>query len=136
MTICIGAEGPCRLRIDDADTCHGDHGLHNLAFEPTTLEVQGVYDYADAAWADRHLDLRYLIFAVPAEELYAAAVEVYELGAGVRIDRARVALYNAVCCFSFLGTRPDDPDARWCGRTLAEDLDWAKRALDRVEAWA
>jgi len=127
-----------RIGVVEADRAlvHGDLGLHNLAFAPATLAVHGVYDYADAAWADRHLDFRYLVFAIPAEEVYAAAVEVYERGAGARIERGRVALYNAACSFSFLATRPDDPDARWCGRTLAEDLDWARRAIDRVDEWA
>jgi hypothetical protein len=41
---------------------HGDLGLHNIAVDPVTTEVRGVFDYDGAAWADRHHDFRYLIF--------------------------------------------------------------------------
>jgi hypothetical protein len=67
--------------------------------------------------------------------MLAVALAVYEPGVGRAVDRGRVALYNAASCFSFLATRPDDPDARWCGRTLAEDLRWARAALRRVSRW-
>jgi aminoglycoside phosphotransferase (APT) family kinase protein len=51
----------------DAGDCvlvHGDVGLHNLALDPETDTVNGIFDYDNAAWADRHHDFRYLLFDV------------------------------------------------------------------------
>jgi len=51
----------------------------------------------------------------------------------VRIDRSRVRLYNAACAISFLAFRRGvPPDARSCGRTLAEDLRWVRFALSSI----
>jgi hypothetical protein len=42
-------------------------------------------------------------------------------------------LYNAACAVTFLAFRADrEPEERWCGRTLAEDLHWSKLAIARV----
>jgi len=38
----------------DRALVHGDLGLHNLALDPETDAVNGVFDYDGAAWADRH----------------------------------------------------------------------------------
>ncbi len=46
---------------EDRVLIHGDVGLHNLAFNPATDVVNGIFDYDSAAWADRHHDLRYLL---------------------------------------------------------------------------
>lgn len=41
--------------VDERDRVlvHGDLGFHNIAVDPETSDVQGVFDYKDAAWADR-----------------------------------------------------------------------------------
>jgi len=120
-------------QVDDA-ACdrvlvHGDLGFHNVAVVPDTDEVAGVFDYDSAAWADRHQDFRYLIFGDGEEEL-EGALEVYEPAVGVRLDRERIRLCNAACAIGFLAFRCGTfPEARSCGRTLAEDLDWVKQAL-------
>ncbi len=112
---------------------HGDLGLHNLALDPETDAVHGVFDYGDACLADRHRDFRYLVFDVGADEALEAALAVYEPATGVRIDRARVLLENAGCALSFLAERRGHaPEARPCGRTLAEDLRWVRAAVARV----
>jgi aminoglycoside phosphotransferase (APT) family kinase protein len=112
---------------------HGDLGLHNVALDPDTDAVLGVFDYGDACFADRHLDFRYLVFDVGADETLEAALAVYEPATGVTIDRARVLLENAGCALSFLAERRGHPpEARPCGRTLAEDLRWVRGALARV----
>jgi aminoglycoside phosphotransferase (APT) family kinase protein len=121
--------------VADADRVlvHGDLGLHNLAFDPTTLAVRGVFDYDGASWSDRHHDFRYLVFDVDRPEMLEAALAVYEPAVGARIDRARVALYNAACAVSFLADRAGTPpDERPCGRTLAEDLRWVEQATARA----
>jgi aminoglycoside phosphotransferase (APT) family kinase protein len=121
------------LPDDDRVLVHGDLGLHNLALDPDTDAVLGVFDYGDACLADRHRDLRYLVFDVGADEPLEAACAVYEPATGVRIDRARVHLENAGCALSFLAERRGHaPDARPCGRTLDEDLRWVRIALARL----
>ena len=47
---------------------HGDLGFHNLALDPATDAVCGVFDYGDASWSDRHQDFRYLVFPEGADE--------------------------------------------------------------------
>jgi aminoglycoside phosphotransferase (APT) family kinase protein len=53
----------------DRALVHGDLGLHNLALDPETDAVNGVFDYDGAAWADRHHDFRYLPFDVGREDM-------------------------------------------------------------------
>lgn len=108
-------------------------GLHNLAFDPETDTVNGIFDYDGAVWADRHHDFRYLLFDVSREDMLDAALAVYEPATGRKLDRGRIRLYNAACAISYLafrsGTRPDQKS---CGRTLAEDLRWVRTALSKI----
>lgn len=93
----------------------------------------GVFYYGDTCLADRHRDFRYLVFDHGTDEPLEAALAVYEPATGARIDRARVLLENAGCALSFLAERRGHaPDARPCGRTLAENLRWVRAALARV----
>jgi aminoglycoside phosphotransferase (APT) family kinase protein len=110
---------------------HGDLGLHNIALVPGTDEVAGVFDYDGAAWAGRHQDLRYLVFRGGVdEEMLEGALEVYEPAVGSRLDRDLILLANAAGAIGFLAFRcGTPPEARSCGRTLAEDLDWVRGAL-------
>ena len=97
--------------------------------------MRGVFDWDGAAWADRHHDFRYLIFHPVNDALLEAAIAVYEPAVGCSIVRDRVRLYNAACAVGFLADRGDaSPDARPCGRTLAEDLAWTRGAVDVVLA--
>src|SRR5262249_7243687 len=52
-----------RVAVEDPDRVlvHADLGLHNVALDPGTGALNGVFDYDAAAWADRHYDFRYLI---------------------------------------------------------------------------
>ena len=120
------------LVIPEADRAlvHTDVGFHNLAIDPTTLKVCGLFDYEGAAWADRHHDFRYLVFDRSRFELLDAAVSVYEAALNLRIDRRRVFLYNAACAITFLADRAGTgPEDRPCGRTLDEDVRWSKSAI-------
>jgi aminoglycoside phosphotransferase (APT) family kinase protein len=124
------------LSIDPADRVlvHGDLGLHNLAIDPTTNAVRGIFDYDGAAWTDRHHDARYLVLAIPGEPVLEAALAVYEPAVGCTLDRNRIWLYNAACAASFLASRVGVPaEQKWCGRTLAEDVGWVRHALEHVE---
>ena len=113
---------------------HGDLGLHNIALQPGTGEVAGVFDYDGASWADRHQDFRYLLFNDDlGEPMLVAALEAYEMALGVRLDFGRIRLCNAACAIGFLAHRAGTPpEARPCGRTLAEDLSWVRHVLRRV----
>jgi hypothetical protein len=116
----------------DRALVHTDVGFHNLGIDPTSYTVQGIFDYGEAAWADRHHDFRYLVLDLDHDELLDAALSVYEPIVGRAIQRGRVLLYHAACAITFLadrsGTRPEE---RPCGRTLAEDLRWSKQAIAR-----
>jgi len=107
--------------------------LHNLALDPESDAVNGIFDYDGAAWADRHHDFRYLLFDVAREDMLDAALEVYEPALGRSIDRKRVRLYNAACAISFLAFRAGVPaEEKPCGRTLAEDVRWVRTALSKL----
>lgn len=121
--------------VADADRAlvHQDVGLHNLALDPSSVEVRGIFDYEAASWSDRHHDFRYLLFDRDRDEMLDAACGVYEPLVGHTISRERVALYNAACAITFLayraGTRPEEKS---CGRTLAQDLGWTRNAIASV----
>ena len=122
-------------QADDRVLVHGDLGLHNIAVDPVTAEVRGVFDYDGAAWADRHYDFRYLIFHSTHEEALEAALAVYESAIQRRLERNRIWLYNAACAIGYLANRCGVPaHEKCCGRTLAEDLSWVHSALAHVPA--
>src|SRR5262249_44180644 len=77
------------LLVPEADRAlvHTDLGLHNIAVDPATLKVHGLFDYECAAWADRHHDFRYLVFDYVRYELLDAAISVYEVILNRSIDR-------------------------------------------------
>jgi len=111
---------------------HCDVGFHNIAFDPVTDDVAGVFDYDGAALDDRHQDFKLLVLHREDDEepMLEAAIAAYEPIAGVRIDRERVHLFNALESAGFLGFRfGHAPEEDWCGRTLAQDLAWANLAL-------
>jgi aminoglycoside phosphotransferase (APT) family kinase protein len=125
------------LVVDERDRVlvHGDIGFHNVAVEPETCAMQGVFDYEHASWADRHHDFRYLLFDVGRDDLLDAALAVYEPAVGRTLSRARIALYNAASAASFLAFRDGtSPEEACCGRTLAQDLGWMRAAIDRWSA--
>jgi len=121
------------VETSDCALVHGDFGLHNVATDPETDAVNGVFDYDGAAWADRHHDFRYLLFDIGREDMLDAALEVYEPTIGRSLDRDRIQLYNAACAITFLAFRVGvPPEQKSCGRTLAEDLRWVCAALARL----
>src|SRR5262249_6889804 len=122
------------LVVSDADRVlvHGDVGLHNIAVDPESFTVLGIFDYEGAAWADRHHDFQYLLFDVGRDDMLDAALAVYEPATGKRLSGEGVALYNAVCASSFLAFRDGvPPDEPWCGRTFEQDLAWTRAAIAR-----
>jgi hypothetical protein len=127
-----------RVVVEDADRAlvHADVGFHNLAIDGESCSVQGIFDYEGAAWADRHHDFRYLVVHFARDEMLEAACAVYEPVVGRPIRRHRVFLYNAACAVTFLAYRAGHaPEERWCGRTLAEDLQWSREAIAKALAF-
>jgi hypothetical protein len=121
------------VEAGDRVLVHGDLGLHNIAVDPETAEVRGVFDYDGASLADRHHDFRYLVFNHRNDDALKAALEVYEPALSRVLDRRRIRLYNAACAIGFLAFREGvPPEERSCGRTLAEDVGWVRDALLRL----
>jgi hypothetical protein len=59
-----------------------------------------------------------------------AAIAAYEHATTLTLDLDRIYLFNAIEAVSFLGFRfGQPPDEPWCGRTLAEDVEWVNAAL-------
>jgi len=120
--------------VDERDRAlaHTDLGLHNLAFDPATGEANGIFDYGDAAWVDRHHDFRYLAFGAVPDALLDATLRVYAQATGLELSRDRILLYNAACAIGHLAFRAgSEPGDEIAGRTLAQDLGWTRWALAR-----
>lgn len=121
------------VRDSDRALVHTDLGFHNMALDPDTLTVRGVFDYDSVAWADRHHDFQYLIYLPGREEVLEAALAVYEPALGLTLDRNRILLYNAACAIGFMAFRHGiPPEQNWCGRTLEADLEWTVGAIKRI----
>jgi Phosphotransferase enzyme family len=109
---------------------HADLGLHNIALEPISYRLAGIFDYDGAALGDRHQDFAYMMFCTTEEPMLDGAIVGYERATGVRIERARVRLLNAIAAVGFLAFRKGhSPEEDWCGRTLAGDIAWTNAAL-------
>jgi aminoglycoside phosphotransferase (APT) family kinase protein len=120
------------LNVSDAVLVHGDLSASNLAVSAVTGEVQGVFDYGDAVFGDRHQDFKYLLFHGAEEQvMLEAAIRSYEGATRIILDRGRIRYFNAIGAIGFLGFRfghaPEEP---WCGRTLEEDVEWTTTALE------
>jgi aminoglycoside phosphotransferase (APT) family kinase protein len=120
------------VSVADAVLVHGDLGPWNLAVSPDGGEVQGVFDYGDAVFGDRHQDFKYMQFHRPDEQvMLEAAIQSYEEATIITLDRGRIRFFNAIEAIGFLGFRfGHAPDERWCGRTLEEDVEWTTTALE------
>jgi aminoglycoside phosphotransferase len=120
------------VSVSDAVLVHGDLGAWNLAVSPDGGEVQGVFDYGDAVFGDRHQDFKYMQFHRPEEQvMLEAAIQCYEDSAKITLDRPRIRYFNAIEAIGFLGFRfGHAPGEAWCGRTLEEDVEWTTTALE------
>jgi|AraplaMF_Col_mMF_1032025.scaffolds.fasta_scaffold00117_16 hypothetical protein len=88
--------------VDPADIVlvHGDIWGGNLAVDLETGALNGLFDFADAALADRHIDLMYIhsFGAAFTERLFASYAE----RAKCTVSRQRTALYHAIAAFTAL----------------------------------
>lgn len=117
----------------DHALAHTDIGFHNLAFAEDSRRVIGLFDYNSAAWADRHLDFRYLLFDGDRVDLIQSAIEAYETETRYTLSRPRILLHNATSAFTYLANRMGTaPGEKPCGRTLDEDVGWCEWAAENV----
>jgi aminoglycoside phosphotransferase (APT) family kinase protein len=118
------------IRDDHPVLVHADLGLHNAVVDPDTMRVTGVIDWEGAVFGDRHQDFAFMVFQQPEEPMLEGALSAYEPVTGMKIDRDRVLLLNAVAAIGFLSFRYGHaPEEAWCGRTLEQDLAWTHKAL-------
>jgi aminoglycoside phosphotransferase (APT) family kinase protein len=94
----------------DIGLVHGDIWGGNLAVDLETGALNGLFDFADAGIADRHLDLMYIHSFGPAfaERLF----DTYTARTGFAISRQRTALYHAIAAFSALAETVDEGNDR------------------------
>jgi hypothetical protein len=86
---------PCvRAAGDESDLVlvHGDLGTHNLAFDPVTRRVTGLYDFEGFALRDRHHDSKYLPSYGPA--VMARVLDEYRRRTGVTLRVERIRLWH------------------------------------------
>jgi aminoglycoside phosphotransferase (APT) family kinase protein len=117
---------------DEVVLVHGDLGSHNVAFEPETSEVLGVYDFDAIACVDRHWDFKYLHSYTPS--FRQEVLEAYCRHTGIIPDPQRITLYHALTALAYLAWRVDAPEAhdRLSGRDKAGAYRWVRQAV----AWA
>lgn len=126
----LALERRAAIRDDHPVLVHTDLGVHNIVVDPDTLRLAGVIDYEGAVFGDRHQDFSLMVFQQHEEPVLEGALSAYEPATGMKIDRDRVLLLNAVAAIGFLGFRyGHPPEEVWCGRTLDQDLAWAHEAL-------
>jgi aminoglycoside phosphotransferase (APT) family kinase protein len=123
-----------RRGVEPQDRCpvllHADLGPHNIAVDPVSQRVRGIFDYDGAVFGDRHQDFTYMLLHQPEEPVLDGAVAIYEAMTGQTINRDHVCLLNAVAAIGYLAFRHGRaPEEEWCGRTLAQDLAWTHAAL-------
>lgn len=104
---------------------HDDLSHHNLAFDPATHAITGVFDFAGTAVGDPHRDLRY----DPGLEIGDdAMVRAYEQARGVSVSRSRQRHWHALSALENLA---------WSLENEGEELQEVRRGWVRaVAAWS
>jgi aminoglycoside phosphotransferase len=125
-----------QIADDDRVLAHTDLGLHNIVLATDSFAPLGIIDFDAAAYADRHIDFRYLILDFPDTTLLTSACQTYAAITGKALQPERILLYNAVSACCYLAYRAGIPaETPWCGRTLNEDLAWTTQALERFRTY-
>jgi len=116
------------LPPDPHGTVYGFFDGHgwNMAFDPATRRLNGVYDFADSGFGPLHRDFIYSTFVSP--DLTARIVGEYETLTGRRLDRRRIGLLTGLHRLSELAELAGDPDhAPAMVRSVAEWADVRNR---------
>lgn len=103
----------------DIVLAHGDLWAGNMAVDPETGALNGLFDLDDAGLADRHVDFMY--FHSFGDAFTQRALAVY-VAAGRSASWEQVAIYHAVAAFAALAdTRGKGED-----HLLQRRLDWVR----------
>jgi aminoglycoside phosphotransferase len=95
----------------DGVVVHGDIWRGNMAIDPTTERLIGLFDFDDCGLADRHFDLRYAHSF--GEDFAARCFAAYSVRSGTVVSARRTAMYHAISAFealqeALLAKDPDD----------------------------
>lgn len=105
----IAAYGAVPASPDETVYGYFDGHGWNMAFDPETGVLNGVYDFADSGFGPRHQDLSYSNWI--SRDLTVRIIGRYERMAGRSIDRDRVMLYSQMLRFvEFADTPPESSD--------------------------
>ena len=104
----------------DLVLAHGDLWGGNMAVDPETGELMGLFDFDESGLADRHVDFMY--FHSFGDEFVRRALAAYATRSGRDASWERVAIYHAVAAFAALA------DVRGKGENylLQRRLDWVR----------
>jgi aminoglycoside phosphotransferase len=105
---------------DDLVFAHGDLWGGNMAIDPDTGALKGLFDLDDAGLADRHVDFMY--FHSFGDAFARRALASYAAKGGGSASWEQVAIYHAVAAFAALA------DIRGKGENhlLQRRLDWVR----------
>ncbi len=84
----------------DLALVHGDLWGGNMAVDPDTGALMGLFDFDDSGVADRHVDFMY--FHSFGDEFARRALSVYAATSGRDASWERVATYHAIAAFAAL----------------------------------
>lgn len=96
------------------------HGW-NMAFDPGSQRLNGIYDFADSGIGPLHQEFIYSTFISP--DLTARIVTSYEALTGRALDRTRIAILTGVHRLSELAEYAHDPER--VGMMVRSVEDWA-----------
>ncbi|WP_119305225.1 phosphotransferase family protein [Dongia deserti] len=102
----------------DIVVTHGDVWGGNMAIDPETGALNGLFDFDDAALTDRHIDFMY--FHSFSDEFARRALATYAIESDQDASWQRVALYHAVAAFAALADIREKRE----GYLLQRRLDW------------
>lgn len=111
--------GAYRLRADDVVLVHGDLWGGNMAVDPDTGALKGLFDLDDAGLADRHVDFMY--FHSFGDAFTRRTLAAYSAEAGQSASWEQVAIYP-VAAFAALA----DIRGKGEGHLLQRRLDWVR----------
>ena len=97
------------LEPDPQGTVYGFFDGHgwNMAFDPDQQKLNGIYDFADSGFGDRHVEFIYTSFI--SLDLTARVIAAYPRHSGRIIDVERVHLLTGVFWLSEIGGYADQP---------------------------
>jgi aminoglycoside phosphotransferase (APT) family kinase protein len=117
----------CYAALDAKDggpvLTHGDMGLHNMAIDPETGRLLGLFDFEEAALDDRHANL-YGLHSY-GDAFVEQALDAYAAASGVRPSVQRAALHHLLGAFDALAGALSAGDAEMMARRLR----WVHGAL-------